>query len=225
VCLDEIFRLGDELVAVSRHPKVKERGQLRIGVRSAVPKTLILTIVQEARKIAPCQIQLMEGRWDHLLGELQNHDLDLLISNSPPASGEGRIHARKIKSFPVSIYGSQHFKALGAEFPHSLSGQPLILPSPQTSLRQDLDQFLKRLQIVPEATFETDDTAIQKQLATLGLGLAVLPEKPAQALVKAGKLHRIGRLEGVFEGIWLVTASRRIENPIAGKLMTHFPVV
>jgi len=221
----EIFRLGDELLSASRNPKVKEQALLRIGVRNAVPKTLILTLLQEARKISPCRIQLVDDRWENLLASLQSHELDLLISNSPPNPGERRLHSRKVRNFPVGIYGAHRFLALAPEFPQSLAGQPLIVPSQQTSLRHDFDFFLKRHQIDIELAFETDDTAIQKQLATLGLGLAVLPEKPAQALVKAGKLHRIGRVDGVFEGIWLITASRRIENPIASKLLSHFPAV
>jgi LysR family transcriptional activator of nhaA len=221
----EIFRLGDELLASARSPEVRNRGQIRIGIRSAVPKTLVLSIIQQARRMADCQVQLLEGQWTDLLAGLQAHELDLLISNSPPNPGEGRLFAKKIKNYPVGVFGSEKFRPLVSEFPNSLEKQPLILPRAGTTVRQDVELYFRERRMEFSLTFETDDTAIQKQLAVAGMGLAVLPEKPVQSYIKSGRLFRIGRFEGIHEGIWLIAASRKIENPVASRLMQVVPSI
>jgi hypothetical protein len=64
--------------------------------------------------------------------------------------------------------------------------------------------------------------SVQKLLGTRGLGVVPLP-LPAVAGQKLQKdLHQIGTLEGVFEEYFLVSAKRKIENPIAAAVFKRF---
>jgi LysR family transcriptional activator of nhaA len=74
--------------------------------------------------------------------------------------------------------------------------------------------------VVPTA--ETQDTSLQILFAKRGIGLAPLSEVSSDDLVQSGMLERIGTLKGVVEEIWLVAAQRKLENPIASKLIQTF---
>ena len=69
---------------------------------------------------------------------------------------------------------------------------------------------------------ETQDTSLQKLLAKQGIGLAPLSEVETENLCKESGLQRIGVLKGVTEEVWLVSAQRKLENPIAAKLIKTF---
>ncbi len=104
----------------------------------------------------------------------------------------------------------------------SLNGKPFVLPTAHSTLRHDLNHYIKlqKLHITPIA--ETQDTSLQKLLAKNGIGLAPFSEVVTKDFVQAGGLQKIGRLNGVYEEIWLVSAQRKLENPIAAKLMKTF---
>ena len=61
-----------------------------------------------------------------------------------------------------------------------------------------------------------------KLLCVHGEGFVALPELAAAELVALGQLAKLGELDGVIEELWLVAAARRIEHPIAARLMKSF---
>ncbi|MGE4132768.1 MAG: LysR family transcriptional regulator [Bdellovibrionales bacterium] len=217
---NEIFRLGDEMQEVLQDRPVANQVHLQVGALDGVPKSVTLALVSAALKAAPCTVSILEGKGDELLRELSAHRLDLILSNYPPLSGgTTQIYARSVAKINVAVFGSSRFRGLKKDFPKSLSGQPFVLPTIHSKLRQDLNHYfkLKNLPIVVAA--ETQDTSLQRLMASDGIGMAPLSE------VKAPEneiLHKIGRLAGVFEEIWLVSAQRKIENPVAARLMASF---
>ena len=224
----EIFRLGSEMVeAMKDRLPTAAKTHLQVGALDSVPKDLVLRLTQAAFETGPCQISILEGKGDELLRELTAHRLDILLSNYPPTLGVGggeetQIRTRSIARAPIFICGSAKYKAVAKKFPHSLEGQPFVMPTYHSKLRHDLDHFfrLQGIQISPIA--ETQDTSLQKLLGTSGAGLIPIAAPAAEDLLRSKTLFKLGTLEGVFEEYWLISASRRNENPIAAKLMKTF---
>lgn len=220
---NEIFRLGDEMVEVLKDRNPQNQVHLQIGALDSVPKDVLLAIVTAAYKISPCTVSILEGKGDELLRELRAHRIDLIVSNfSFQAAEEARIFSRSAGKLPVYVYGSGKFKNLRRSFPGSLQGQPFVLPTAHSKLRQDIDHFFKLndIYIVPVA--ETQDTSLQKLLAAHGIGLAPFSEA---GRAKEENLIRLGRLEAVHEEVWLISAQRKLENPVAAKLMDTFSLL
>ena len=220
---NEIFRLGDEMMEVLQDKNIANQTHLQIGALDSVPKSVILSLVLEAYKSGPCTVSILEGKGDELFRELYAHRIDLILSNyPPPALEQKQVFSKSVAKLPVSIYGSAKFQRLNRSFPQSLNGKPFVLPTAHSKLRHDLDHFFKLqgIQIIPSA--ETQDTSLQRLLAKSGIGLAPLSEVVAEDLLKEGGLKKIGRLKGIFEEIWLVSAQRKLENPIAAKLIKTF---
>ena len=222
---ENIFRTGDELLQVLEDGVVSGRTDVKIGALDSVPKRLLSNLVRAALKEKNVTVSLLEGRGDELFRELFSHQLDLIVSNYPPSSLEfGRIYSRSLAKVPVAVFASAEFIGLKKKFPESLNGQPFILPTLHSKLRHDLDHYFKinGLRIIP--IVETQDTSLQKLLGIDGLGLIPLPEFTAKDLVGEKKLVKLGTLQDVKEEFWLISAARKIENPVAARLMKSFQV-
>jgi LysR family transcriptional activator of nhaA len=217
---NEIFRLGDEMLEVLKDRTPENQTHLQIGALDSVPKSVILSIVTEAHKITPCAVSILEGKGDELFRELRNHKIDLIVSNYPSqAMEEAQVFSKSVAKLPVSVYGSKKFKDLKRSFPKSLNGKPFVFPTNHSKLRHDLNHYFKLHGIHTLPIAETQDTSLQKLLAENGVGLAPFSEVKG---VKEQSLIRLGRLADVYEEIWLISAQRKLENPIAAKLMNTF---
>lgn len=225
---NEIFRLGSEMVEVIKDKMpTSSKVHVQIGALDSVPKQLTLRLTQAAYEIGPCMVSILEGKGDELLRELTSHRLDILLSNYPPslvASGgeAGKVHTRSIAKVPIVICGASKFKSLVKKFPQSLAGQPFVLPTFHSKLRHDLDHYFRLKQIAIQPVAETQDTSLQRLLGQSGAGLIPIAEPAAEDLLQDKSLIKLGRLEGVSEEFWLISASRKIENPIAARLMRTF---
>lgn len=72
-----------------------------------------------------------------------------------------------------------------------------------------------------DVVVETQDTSLQKLMGAEAWGIILAPSFAVEDLVKRKELVLLGELEGIFEEFFLVSASRKIANPVAAKLMTE----
>ena len=220
---NEIFGLGDEMVSVLKDESFSAKIRLNIGVLDSVPKACVVDLAKAAKNIGNCSVCLLEGKGDELFRQLFAHQLDLVITNHTPMfTGSHLAFTKPLAHFPVSVFAGHKFDSLAKKFPSSLEGQPFILPTLDSKLRHDLDHYFRLHGISIDMIVETQDTAVQKLLSVHGMGLIAIPDFAGNELVNEGKLTKLGPLPGVIEEIWLVAGARRIENPIASKLMKSF---
>lgn len=220
---DSIFRSGDELMQVLEDKSFSGRTDVKFGALDSVPKRLLLSLMEAALKEGNCSVSLLEGRGDELFREMLAHQIDLIISNYPPINSDiGRLYSRSIAKVPVAVFGAPKYAHLKKGFPRSLEGQPFVLPTSHSKLRHDLDHYfaLNKMRVIPVA--ETQDTSVQKLLGIEGHGLIPLPEFTTRDLIGEKKLVKIGALPNVKEEFWLISAERKIENPIAARIMKSF---
>lgn len=218
---NEIFRLGGEMLEVLKDGTSQDQTHIQIGALDSVPKSILISIVMRAYKIAPwCTVSILEGSSDELFNELKNYKLDLIVSNFPlQAKEQTQVYSRSVGKLPVSIYGIDKFKSIRRNFPKSLDGHSMVLPTAHSKLRHDLNHFFKINDIKITAVAETQDTSLQKLIAKQGVGLTPLPEMEE---TKEHDLVKIGRLEDVYEEIWLISAQRKLENFVAQEIMKTF---
>lgn len=220
-----IFAMGTEMYE-ALHDRLKPtKTAICIGALDSIPKQIVLQTVRAALRVASCQISLIEGKSDELLRELAGHRVDILLTNFVPTSMEAKgLHHRMVTRKNVSIYGAAKFKCLRRNFPASIAGQPMILPTYDSKLRYDLDHWSKTFNIEFDVLIESQDIAVKKLAAVAGLGLLPAATHTVTRQMLGGELIEIGPLKGVSEELHLVTAQRKIENPIAKELMRSFSV-
>jgi LysR family transcriptional activator of nhaA len=220
-----IFQLGSEMLEVLHDRHIPQKLSLHIGSLDSVAKQITLQLVKQAFKIMPCQISLSEGKMDELTRELVAHRLDILVTNYlPTEASTRRLFHRVISHRPVSIYGAPRFRGFKKDFPKSISGQPMILPTFDSKLRYELDHWRNIYKIDFDVISESQDIAVKKLMAIEGLGLMPAANHTVMRQVLSGELIELGVLEGVYEDLLLVSAERRIENSVAARLYKDFSI-
>jgi LysR family transcriptional activator of nhaA len=220
-----IFKLGSEMCEVLQDRIGPQRHAIHIGALDSIAKQIILQMVEKAVRTIACQVTLSEGKSEELLRELANHRIDILVTNFvPTASAAHGLFHRVLSKKNVSVFAAPQFKALRRGFPQSISGQPFILPTYDSRLRYALDHWCQSQGITFDVLVESQDIAVKKLLAINGLGLIPAASHTVNRQVLEGELIELGELEGVYEELVLVTAKRRIRNPVASLLMAEFNV-
>jgi LysR family transcriptional regulator, transcriptional activator of nhaA len=220
-----IFRMGSEMYEVL-HDRLKPlKPSLHLGALDSVPKQIVVQLVKSAFKISDCQITLSEGKSDELLRELVAHRMDLMVSNFLPIGTDSKgLSVKSLTKKNVCLYGAPKYKHLRKGFPQSVSGIPMIFPTYDSRLRQDLDHWAKLNKIEVNIVIESQDIAVKKLTAINELGLIPTATHTVTDQVYKGELLEIGALQGVYEELFLISANRKIENPIARKLKDFFVV-
>lgn len=220
-----IFNLGNELFEVLNDKILPSRLSLSVGALDSIPKQITLEITKAAYKIGKCFVAVVEGKSDEIFRELTAHKLDLVVTNFIPTAIEAKGLAHRVLSNrTVAIYGAKKFKSLRMNFPSSLEGKPLIIPTHDSKLRYDLDHWLQTRSIKMDAIAESQDIGLKKLMAVDGLGLIPAAEHTVKRQIEAGELFEIGPLESLLEQIFIVSAQRRIENPYAKRLFSEFKI-
>lgn len=217
---NEIFRLGSELLDSIDQKPVQGRMEFHVGITDTIPKHVSLQLLNAARAVNDCLVTVHEGKGPELLRDLRDHRLDMALLNfAPPVTESSSLQTRKVARMPVMICGSKKFIGLRRNFPGSLTGQPFILPTPDSQLRHSLDHWLaihdQKIFVVAEA----QDTSLQKLMATHDLGLIAAATSAVEQLIQEKELVSIGTLDGVFEEYWAVSIDKKIPHPITQKLM------
>lgn len=220
-----IFKLGSEMYEVLHQRLVPMKSSLHVGALDSIPKQLIVHLAKSVYKTAPCQMTLSEGNADHLLRELSQHRIDLMITDFVPSGVNAKgLQPKSISKKPVALYGAGKFKDFRKNFPASISNVPIIFPTYDSRMRQDLDHWAKIHNVSLNIIAESQDVSVKKLMAINGMGLIAAASHTVTRQVLGGELIEIGKLRNVSEELFLITASRKIENPIATKIMSTFSI-
>lgn len=220
-----IFKMGGEMYEALHDRFKPSRISVQLGALDSIAKQVMLQLTEAALKVAPCSISLVEGRFEELMQNLSNHKIDLCISNFLPKekATKGLFH-KVVSRRPVGIYGSPKFKKLRKGFPDSLSGMPFVIPNYDSQMRYDLDHWLKINELSVDVVAETQDTALKKLMATNSIAMIPAASHTVQNQIESGELVLIGQLTDVSEELYLISAHRKISNPIAAELMKTFVI-
>jgi LysR family transcriptional activator of nhaA len=220
-----IFKMGTEMYEVLHDRVMPMKPTVHIGALDSVPKQILLQIVQLAYQVAPCQVTISEGKSDELLRELVSHRMDLVVTNFVPVATQAKgLFPRLIAKNHVEMYGAKKFAGLRKDFPASLSGQPLIVPTYDSKLRYDLDHWASLNGVELNIVAESQDIGVKKLMAVSALGIVPAATHTVSRQVKSGELVNLGRLEGVHEELYFLAAQRKVANPIAARIISDFKV-
>lgn len=213
---DEIFTLGRELHDLLQDRPVGLPLRFTVGVVDVIPKLVAHHLIEPALQLQdPLRIVCHEGKFDQLLSELSQHNLDLVISDAPIGPQYNiRAYNHLLGECGLSLLATT--KPAGQyrkNFPHSLDGAPFLMPTSQTSLRRTLDQFFDGENIRPLIVAEFDDTALLKVFGQRGLGLFAVPSVIEKEVCRQYGVKLIGRLDKARLEFYAVSVERRLKHP------------
>lgn len=213
---DEIFHLGQELQDTLAGRPSGRPSKLRVGVSDVVPKLVLHRLLEPALRMPePVQIVCREDKTDRLLAELSVSDLDLVLADVP-LGGQARVRAfnHLLGECGVSFFAVPELaKAHRKQFPASLDGAPMLLPTDNTLLRRSLDHWFDAIGVRPRVVAEFEDSALLKQFGQHGEGVFTGPSAIEHEIIDQYGVRVLGRTEHVVERFYAITVERRIKHP------------
>jgi LysR family transcriptional activator of nhaA len=213
---DEIFELGRELGDVLRGAPTIGPSEFIVGAASALPKTIVYKIIEPALHLDhEISLTSREGPVDTMLADLAIHKVDMVLSDTPVSS------AVSVKAFNhllgesgVSCFAAPRLaKKIQSNFPYSLTNAPVLLPTQQYAIRQQLDNWLREMDIHPLVAGQFDDSALMKSFGQAGVGVFFMCSTIEDEVCRHFNVKVIGRTEEVKQKYYAISAERRIKHP------------
>lgn len=212
---DEILQLGDEMAQAVAARQGQPMPVLRIGITEVVPKSFAYRLLAPVGRLPePVRLVCREGSIDMLLAELALHRLDLLVTDRPMPPGLAvRGHSHKLGESALAFFAAAEICSGKPDFPGCLDGAPLLLPGAGAAVRGHIDRWLNELRLMPRLMGEFDDGALMKAFGQAGAGYFPAPAVLADEVCARYGVRRVGTIDEIREGFWLITAERRISHP------------
>ena len=213
---DEMFSLGGELEDAVRNLPSGRPVVFKVGVADVVPKSIAYRLLAPALALPdPVRLVCRENSLDDLLADLALHRIDLVIADGPIPPGlnvRGFNHA--LGECGISFLAVPELaKGLRKDFPHSLNGSPLLIPSETNLVQARLFQWFDSLHIHPQIVGEFDDGALMKAFGQAGAGVFMVPTAIAAEVAKQYGVKPVGNTEEVREHFYAISVERRISHP------------
>jgi len=205
---EEIFSLGQDLVDSVEAQSGDRPVRLTVGVADVLPKRLAHELILPALRHGK-EIRLIcrEAAPERLLAELAVGEVDLVLSDAPiPPSVSVRAHGHLLGKGEVCIMASPVLaELLKPDFPVSLTGRPLLVPTERSALRREIDRWIDDHGLHPRLAGEFDDFALMGTFAQSGTGAIPVPLAIAEEVGEELGIERVGMLEGVLVRFYAIT--------------------
>lgn len=211
---ETIFQTGGELLDLFRRRRRESTPVIRIGAVGPLSKNLQYDFIEPLIASGRARVVVVAGPLDVLFAQLQQHTLDLVLSNMPLRTDqEANVFNHLLGEMPVFLAGRMRGAGLARGFPESLKGAPLFLPSRQSHIRADFDMLLADAGVEPRIVAEVDDAALLRLLALSGRGLALVSAIVVERELTSRQLNSLHRVPGLVERFYAITLRRRFGNP------------
>ncbi|WP_040363224.1 LysR family transcriptional regulator [Congregibacter litoralis] len=223
---DTIFTAGADLVGSMRGIDSRASKVIRIGAMATLSRNFQVSFLSPLLTREDLDIVVRSDGLSVLMKELEDLQLDVLLVNTPPTvSHDIPWLTHLIDEQAVSIVGSPSRVAPDIDIKELLTTQPLILPSEASSIRNNFDAWLDRMNIQPRIVAEVDDMAMIRLLARADHGIAVVPPIVVRDELDSGLLVEAKHFDALSESFYAITLKRRFDNPLVRELLDeHYQV-
>jgi LysR family transcriptional activator of nhaA len=216
---EDIFAHANELVATLSSGRRAEH-VLRLGAVATLSRNFQESFVRPLLDEQHVRLQLVSGRFDELLAQLQGHGLDLVLANRAPRRQQGQAwHCRRIARQMVSVVGRARRRRF--RFPEDLHGVRMIVPGPDSEIRVEFDALCERAGVTPDVVSEVDDMAMMRLLSRDTDVLSLLPSVVVRDELKRRELFEQCVVPGLYETFYAISVERRFQHPLLRMLLAR----
>ncbi|RVT88045.1 LysR family transcriptional regulator [Inhella crocodyli] len=217
----QIFQLGAQLPEAVRAAAQAPTLRLAVGLADGLPKLLVHQVLSPVLGVSNLRLQCFEDNPDDLLAALALHRLDLVLADRPPAANPNlRLYTHRLGGSGMGWYAAPELHAKAAsDFPRSMAGVPVLLPTAHAAVRTPLDRWFQRLDLRPQVVGEFQDSALLKTFGASGLGVFPAVDAVHEHVVQRYGVLRVGAIEGVEEQVWAIGTEKRVQHPLVAKLL------
>jgi len=216
---DAIFTTGQELVATLEGAGAT-RQAVRVGALATLSRNFQLEFLRPILGREDVEVLLRSGSPAELLDGLTTLNLDVVLMNrEPPGDTLTPFVVHRVAEQAIGLVGTPARLRADAPLPQLLSEQPVILPTPDNTVRSAFDALASRLGIRPRIVAEVDDMAMMRLLAREDIGLALVPPIVVQDELASGRLVEAKEHPQITEAFYAVTLDRRFPNSVVQDLL------
>ncbi|MBE7365969.1 LysR family transcriptional regulator [Ramlibacter pallidus] len=218
---DQIFQLGEQLVASVREAATGQGQRLAVGISDGLPKLVVRHLLQPALQDPRVRLLCHEDEFDRLLGDLALHRLDAVLSDrAAPANPNLRLYSHHLGEAPLAWFAPAAMAAKGARtFPACLADLPVLLPTGHAAVRPRLEQWFERHGLRPRIAGEFEDSALLAAFGRSGMGAFPASQWTREELLKDKGVRLLGETPDIVEHFYLISAERRVHHPLVQKLL------
>lgn len=213
---DEIFMVGRELLDVVKGRPVGQPTRINVGVADVMPKLIAYRLLAPALALdPPVAIICREGKPDRLIADLSIHALDLVLSDAPiPPTVNVRAFNHHLGDCGITFFAKKTIaRSLRGRFPAMLDGAPMLVPTSNTSMRRDLDQWFAKVGVHPRLVSEFEDSALLKVFGEAGVGVFAAPSAIEAEVATQYRVERLGATDEVKERFYAISVERKLRHP------------
>ncbi|QRX84119.1 transcriptional activator NhaR [Glaciimonas sp. PAMC28666] len=213
---DQIFLLGEQMQEALANTSNDRMLRLSVGISDSLPKLIASRLLEAALRL-PERVKLVcyEDKFESLLGDLTVHKLDVVLTDRPAPSGTTlRVFSHLLGESDIALFGTPELaQRYRDNFPDSLNGAPLLLPTRNNLIRGRIDHWFETRSLRPDVVGEFDDNALLNTFGRSGLGLFPAPSALAADVHEQFGAEQIGKLDQVHEQFYAVSNERKIKHP------------
>ncbi len=213
---EEVFLACNEFMDVLDGKDIANPGKLKVGISDVVPKGISYRILEPAFAAPSSIVSCYEDSTERLLAELAISEVDLVIADTPvPPSVKVKAYNHFLGECGISFLAQAALaKQYRKGFPKSLSGAPLLLPTPDAAVRREIDQWFDLIGVAPRCVGEFQDSALMKIVAREGKGVVPVPSVVAGEVKREFHLELVAETDAVKERFYLISVQRRLKNQL-----------
>jgi len=129
------------------------------------------------------------------------------------AMAGGYVAAALVNRMGVSFFAAASHGHLKKDFPRSLHGAPMLMPSEASAVRHALDLWFDGKGVRPTVVGDFDDSALLKAFGQRGLGVFAMPSVIEAEVVRQFDVNVIGRTDEIENCFYAITVERRLRHP------------
>jgi LysR family transcriptional activator of nhaA len=214
---DEIFALGRELVDTARGRPTGRPMHVVVGVHDVIPKSIARRLIEPALKLPdPVRLTCREGSSEQLLADLSVQRVDVVLADAPISpTVKVRAYNHVLGETGQALLGVPELvRQYRPGFPKSLHDAPVLLPTPGTAVRRELDQWFESVDIRPRVIGEFDDSELRWEFGASGIGVFSAPLVLETDLGRLYGVKRIG-LTTARSTYYAISVERKLKHPAA----------
>lgn len=220
---DQIFALAEQMQDALASTDTAQTMRLTVGISDSLPK-LIASRLLDAALHLPQQVKLVcfEDRFESLLGALSVHKLDVVLTDRPVPPGTNlKVFSHLLGESELTLFGVPALaEKYRPQFPLSLRGAPLLLPTRNNAIRGRIDQWFEMQDVRPDVVGEFDDNALLNTFGGNGLGLFPAPSVLALDVKEKFGADPVGPITQVREQFYAISNERKIKHPAVDAILS-----
>jgi LysR family transcriptional activator of nhaA len=220
---DQIFLLGEQMQEVLSETEIGRTMRLTVGLSDSLPKMIASRLLGAALHL-PERVKLVcyEDDYESLLGDLSVHKLDVVLTDRPVPSGTTlRAFSHLLGESEIALFGVPELaNTYIPNFPASLHGAPLLLPTRNHAIRGRLDHWFELIEVRPDIVGEFDDNALLNTFGRSGMGLFPAPFALAADVKEQFGAVPVGEMQ-VREQFYAISNERKIKHPAVEAILSE----